>query len=188
MLIMMLSSASPAHAQTSSTSGIPGVIVTEQIQPLYDVYGGNTNQVRISINESVFLVSGSSFTMTTLIKPTVVLSINASSTTSPPEGGEFVTTITLTPNTTSFSITYHGSVSGSSFLWRYLVGAPYVAFTGLSATPQYSVTVPSGTILSQVYTGRGGTLPLDDAPVKSSGAGQVTYSVFGPAVAGLLIF
>jgi hypothetical protein len=186
---MMLASANPAHAQPTSVSVGLSAVVTEQIQPLYDVYGGNTNQVNISISGSTFFVSGTSFTMTTLLKPTMTGNLNATSTVSPPSGGEYITTITPTPGTLSFNVTFSGHESGSSFLWRYLAAMPYVAFSGVSIPYlQYYITIPSGTVLSQVYDGRGGTLPLSYVTGCRSEAGQEKCNVLSSAESGLLIY
>jgi hypothetical protein len=183
---MMIPSPNPAHAQTSSGSTLTGFTVTEQIQPVYDVYGGNGNPVTVSIHGSPLLVSGT-FTVTTLFKPTLT-EINATSQTVT-SGGEYISTINVNSSDSSFSISMQGSESGASFLWRYLAAVPFVTATGFALNPTLFVTVPSGTVLSQVYSGRGGSLPLSYASVVSSvGASQVTYSVQQFTEGGLLIF
>src|ERR1035438_10071481 len=183
---MMIPSPNPAHAQTSSGSTLTGFTVTEQIQPVYDVYGGNGNPVTVSIHGSPLLISGT-FTVTTLFKSTLT-EINATSQTVT-SGAEYITTINVNSNDSSFSISMQGSESGASFLWRYLAAIPFVTATGFALNPTLFVTVPSGTVLSQVYGSKGGSLPLSYASVVPSvGASQVTYSIQQPAEGGLLIF
>jgi hypothetical protein len=184
-LIILLSSASPAHAQTSGQATIS---VTEQVQPLYDVYGGNTNQITVLVSGSSSSVPSGSFTIITLFKPAPGSFLNASEIGSPVLlGGQYNSNITINRGSASFSVTLLGSEGGASFLWRYLAGAPLVLVTGLSPSPSplYLITVPSGNILSQMYNLKGGTLPLNSASA-TSGGGQVTYSL--PSTAALLIF
>ncbi|MDA4113033.1 MAG: hypothetical protein OK474_03205 [Thaumarchaeota archaeon] len=186
VLIILFSSANPAHAQPS---GQATVTVTENIQPLYDVYGGNSNQITVLVTgDSASVISGSSFTITTFFKPTVGTLVNASeSSLAPLGGGLYNVNFVLNTGAPSFSVTLFGSEGGASFLWRYLAGAPFATVNGLSlaGNPLYLIVVPSGNILSQMYAAKGGTLPLNSVS-STSGGGQVTYSI--PSTAGLLVF
>jgi hypothetical protein len=186
VLFIVLSSANPAHAQPSD---LATVIVTEHLQPLYDVYGGNSNQITVDVNGSSASVnSGNSFTIITFFKPSLNSQVGATEVGVPvaQSGGIYTTNFTLITGTTSFNVSLAGSEDGASFLWRYLAGAPFVTVTGLSIIPpQFLVSVPSGNILTQIYTAKGQTLPLSSVLV-TSGPGQVIYSV--PQQAGLLIF
>ncbi|MGD0636649.1 MAG: hypothetical protein ABSA72_01235 [Nitrososphaerales archaeon] len=129
--------------------------------------------------------------MITLFKPTETGNHNISGSTTTSSGGVYSTVITPSPGTLHFSISFQGHESGSSFLWRYLAAAPFVSFTGLNpgTSTQFYVTVPSGTVLSQVYNGRGGTPPPGTVTEASSGGGQVEYNVVASVLSnGLLIF
>src|ERR1700733_8825723 len=133
ILFILLSSANPAHAQTS---GLATVTVTEQLQPLYDVYGGNSNQIIVDVSgNSTSLNSGSSFTIVTFFKPSLnsqVSQVGAIESGAPvgQSDGIYTTNFTLIAGATSFSVSLIGSEGGASFLWRYLAGAPFVTVTG----------------------------------------------------------
>ena len=69
VLIIMLSSANPVHAQTSGSSTL---VVTEHIQPLYDAYGGNSNSITVVVNGTSSAVQGPTFTISSIFRPVVV--------------------------------------------------------------------------------------------------------------------
>src|SRR5208337_3626995 len=80
--------------------------------------------------------------------------------------------------------------AGSGFLWRYIAVVPYIEVEspGLGGYPPVTttMTVPSGTVLSQLYTARGGGLPSNSAPFSGSTADQSTYSLTSSNV-GLIV-
>src|ERR1700722_10048653 len=120
ILFIVISSANPAHAQPS---GLASVTVTEQLQPLYDVYGGNSNHITVDVNgSSASLNSGNSFTIITFFKPSLNSQVGATEAGAPvaQSDGIYTTNFTLITGTTSFSVSLVGSENGASFLWRYL--------------------------------------------------------------------
>lgn len=185
MLLITLSSASPAHALPSN--GPRSFVVTEQIQPIYDIYGGNVNSISVELNGTLSMLNTPpTFSIYTQFKPTIESIANLTFSGPSLTGFVYTTTFAVFPNSTSFQISLKGSVSGASFLWRYLGGVPLVSSQGIGPFPQVYVTVPSGTILSQLYTGNGGPIPIDYVTGQATGPGHVTYNV--PSNAALLIF
>jgi hypothetical protein len=178
---MMFSPLNAVHAQAASTSVST---VTEQVQPLYDVYGSNVYQIIVVVNGSSSSLSPNhSFTVES--GPKLNLAPNSSATESENilPNGLYNTSITVFTSAASFQVNLQGFEIGQSFLWRYIVSVPYVQVLGVTTTDY--VTVPSGTVLSQVYTSKGATLSLTDVTAVTSGNGLVTYRIFGPV--GLLV-
>jgi hypothetical protein len=187
MLIMVLSSASPVRAQSSSSSNqLATTAVNLQVQPLYDVLGSNTIQINVTVSGVYSSPIGiPSFTVTTNFRPSVsngTADVNGVPTpligTTITQVGESITTFPLPTGATSFRVYLPGSESGSTFLWRYLITPPFVSVTGFYAPTQYFITVPPGSIVSQVYAGpKGVTLSPGDLTQVGSGPAGVTYNV-----------
>jgi hypothetical protein len=186
MLIMVLSSASPVRAQPANITTT--TTVNLQVQPLYDVLGSNTIQIGVTVSgNSPALANALSFTVTTNFRPSApngTADVNGVPTPLIPsittQVGESITTVLLPNGTTSFRVSLPGSESGSTFLWRYLITRPFVSVAGFnpSLPPQYFVTVPSGSVVSQVYTGpKGVTVTPSSLTRVGSVAAGVNYSM-----------
>lgn len=184
--LLLLTILAPAPARAQPGSSYP-FTVTEQIQPVYDVYGSTVNPVTVNITAGSSNLSSGNFTVTTYFPATVVsyVGVTPSSGSFNGSNGVYTDTFALVAGAASFSLSLGGNLQGATFLYRYIGGIPYVSIPNLDIAPQYLVNVPSGSILSQVYTDGGGSLPLSYALQVSSGAAGTTYLISSPV---LLIF
>lgn len=183
VLILLFPSAS-VRGQLQATN-IVNVAVQVHVSPVYDVYGSGTTVVDGVINASslslnrptwVALLSTSTFTATRSVNGTAGIPqasyVNAE--------GLHEVNFTVNANAKSLSITFQESVAGSSFLWRYIAAVPVVEVVSPVLIVQPFTTmmsVPSGTVLSQLYTARGGSLPSAYAAFSGGTANQSTYSL-----------
>jgi hypothetical protein len=158
---------------------------------VYDFYGSGTavvdgviNARSLSLTRStvVELLSTSTPTIdnATMVVKGVVQKVNSSSPIN--ANGLHEVDFNVPANAVSLSITFQESPAGSGFLWRYIAVVPFVEV--VSSVPVLIVqpfttmmTVPPGTVLSQLYTARGGSLPSAYATFSGATANQSTYSL-----------
>ncbi len=192
LLSLVLPAAIPARAQ-SSDPPIASMVINVQETPAYDVLGGSLAQVDVHVNATTLSNQSIPVKFVTNIRPAgipvafaTVSGLDTPITVNSTHVLTYNYDLLVPANATNLSISIRGTMSGTSFLWRYLVGAPLVQVSGLIVgSPSSSVAVPSGTIISQVYGPRGAALPLGAVTPQRSGGGQVTYLV-DPTV-GLLV-
>jgi len=185
VLILLLPSAS-VRGQSQPTNTV-NVVVQVHMSPVYDFYGSGTaavvgviNASSLSLSQStvVKLLSTSTPTVGTFVVNGVVQPI-------PPPSqvnaqGLHEVDFTVPANATSLLLTFQESVAGSGFLWRYIAVVPFIEVSSTVLDvypPTTTMTVPSGTVLSQLYTAGGSGLPSYFAPVRGSTANQSTYSL-----------
>jgi hypothetical protein len=186
VLFVVLSASAPVRAQQATSIGVK-IAVQTRVVPQYDAYGYGLSEVNatvtsvgpISITQSLPVELLPSFLPVSL---SVQATVNGSLTNLPCEvlSGTFGINVdfTLPKNTSTFTVTMQGSQSGSSFLWRYVTGIPFVATgSGLSLEASSStLLLPRGTVVSQVYN-REAQLPLPVANSTGLAGGEIHYDV-----------
>jgi hypothetical protein len=187
VLILLFPSAS-VRGQSQATNTV-SVVVQVHVSPVYDFYGSGTAVVdgvisakSLSLIQStvVELLSTSTPAIgaaTTVVKGKV---LEVSYTSLVNADGLFEVDFKVPANATSLSISFQESRSGSGFLWRYIAAVPFVEVVCPALIVQPVTTmmiVPSGTVLSQLYTAGGGSLPSYYAAFSGGTAGQSTYSL-----------
>jgi hypothetical protein len=186
VLILLYPSAS-VSGQTQATN-VVNVFVQVRVNPLYDVYGSGTSVVTGVINASSLSLSQSTWLeLLTTSKPTILTATTVVN--DIPQGVKRVSLVsanglhgvnfTVPAHASNLSITFQEFTGGSGFLWRYITAVPYVEVTShvLGVLYTTTLTVPSGTVFSQLYTGRGGSLPSASAILSGRTASQWTYSL-----------
>lgn len=193
VLILLLPSAS-VRGQSQATNTL-NVVVQVHVSPVYDVYGSGTTVVDGVINASSLSLNQLTWVAILSTSPIRATSVNGTVQGIPQFSfvnaeGLHEVNFTVNANAKSLSITFQESVAGSSFLWRYIAVVPYIEVEspGLGGYPPVTttMTVPSGTVLSQLYTARGGGLPSNSAPFSGRTADQSTYSLTSSNV-GLIV-
>jgi len=168
----------------------PSVVVSVEVHEsvVYDFYGSSASTVYGSVNGTISPIDTSTaIQVISSIRPYSANLVYVANgiTTSEPEAPTSVSAqvatypLTLPAHTTSFQFSIVGSTTGVELLWRYLGSVPVIEVTGLSVTPSYAtrIVIPSGTILSQEYGPRGGSLPLSYTVSPSSESGYSSYAV-----------
>ena len=187
VLILLLPSV-PVKGQIQGTN-IVNVGVQVHISPVYDIYGSGISVVDGDINASSLLLNQPatvkllSTSTPTIDTATAVVSGSVEEVQHSPSyinsEGLHEVDFNITASATSFLITFQEFVGGSGFLWRYIAVVPFIEVTTpptlyVFSSPT-SMTVPSGTVLSQLYTSRGTGLPSYSVTFTGSTANQSTY-------------
>jgi len=190
LLSLVLFSGGPTFAQSGATNTATWAVQV-QVNPVYDFYGAGAPEVGVVIQApSLSPGNGTIIHLQTSFPASIQGSSgNASGGSLPisytPLGkvsGIYGYDITVPANATGFLITAQGFEGGDGFLWRYVVGAPYVSVTSPSPLITFSnagttMSVPEDTVLSQLYNPIGESLPSDYATLSSTGTGQATYAL-----------
>jgi hypothetical protein len=194
MLFFVL--ASPPPAAATPTANVVTTTVNLQVQPLYDVYGSGTTYAAVTLVASAITAQNESLTISSSILPTyhtgfaIVDGHSENLTLSVTPGAFYTITFALPDNTSAFQLTYYGTFNGASFLWRYLSPSSFVETATsnpslYASAPIIEVTVPAGTVVSQLYGFGGGAIPLNQLQQQNATPGYLTYVM--PPSAGLIV-
>ncbi|MDG6902226.1 MAG: hypothetical protein JRM80_09735 [Nitrososphaerota archaeon] len=175
------------------------LVVQVHVNPTYDIYGSGSSEVDLTVNASSFSLANET---TVNIHSQVPLSVTTSSAseagfTRPVSysfkgkvSGLYTYEFVIPSNATSLLIAAQSFEGGEGFLWRYVTGVPII----YASSPQIAIfnqgpvlVAPSGSILSQLYDLKGGSLtppgpsgPSNQPsyPMPISGAIAVLQSVY----------
>lgn len=180
------------------------VNVTQIISPgysLFDVYVPETIDASLTFNSlnlrsSLDLQIASSFSAQNIIvidKLTNDTSLSLTTTAnSVKTGGLYEYHVVLPTSTEDVSITFQGSHTGESFLWRYITNIPVLIVSGLDVPISHTTftDIPVGSIIWEAYgistaSRAGGQLPIPPQASQSTLPGYVTYQI--PSKMGSLL-
>ncbi|MDA4126853.1 MAG: hypothetical protein OK452_06600 [Thaumarchaeota archaeon] len=188
VVILIAPWAGKAQAQATPPSSV-SVLVQFHPGLVYDVYGSSPSQALVVLNGNLsdiprttpFLITTNLKLVTGILNATVngQTEVRNLSPGRPNVTGPINTyALTLPAHITRFELSIQGTEGGFSFLWRYLVPAPYVQIAGLPVTSQVpdQVAIPSGTVLSHEYGPGGSVLALSYYLIGRSN-GEALYSI-----------
>lgn len=177
----------PVQAQQASLIGVRITLQT-QILPVFDAYGFGVSEVNATVTPigPIATSQSSPVELVASFRP-VSLSVQATVNGSVTDldyqlqsgvyGRYYAVYFTLPPDASNFIVTMQGSQSGSSFLWRYVTGIPFVIPESGLFLQASSVTllVPKGIVLSQGYDSFGGQVALPAANSTGLTGGETRY-------------